>query len=73
MDPSVSVDCISQVASGWFPLLPLDPGPPDRPVNAAVEADDDRQGKKTQENQPAGKPSLVRTVRGEPFNNNQKG
>ena len=54
----------------WFPLLlspavPLYPGPPHRPVNTAVEADDDRQGKETEENQPAvGERIIIFTRRG---------
>ena len=51
-DPSVPVTLLS-------PAVPLYPGPPHRPVNTAVEADDDRQGKKTKENQSAVKQSLV--------------
>ena len=67
LDSSVSVDCISHVAPARFPLLPLYPGPPDCPVNAAVEADDDRQGKKPKENQPTVKQSCWQF-----FNKNHK-
>ena len=70
--PSVSVYCLSHHTPPWLttplcspllPAVPRNPRPPNRPVNTAVEADDDREGEKTKENQPSFKQTIIWIIR----------
>ena len=59
VSPPLFVPLLVRLAGVPSPGVPLYPGPPHRPVNTAVEADDDCQGKETEENQPAVRERII--------------